>query len=284
MKPVKKLSLLQSNIEFSNKFFGNTLIIFALIPWVSFGLNNLDSQPWTFITAIIFCLFIKRIIFPKYSKKIFILVILGLIYATSITSSMDISIIRGFINYLSLPLLYVAFYNYFIRYGVPIKLFIILNFLWIFFGFIELFFPEIMSLLFKMRTTPSRGVTSLAPEATFFAIYLFFSSLLLFELKNLVNNKKFFILLIINFLAVLFLAKSSMVVLFYVISLFSFILFNDSPLTLNIFPFIGYTPIVFLSSFDNPDTIPAFAESPSHKINVHWLDLTVPAKLASINL
>ena len=226
MKPVKKLSLLQSNIEFSNKFFGNTLIIFALIPWVSFGLNNLDSQPWTFITAIIFCLFIKRIIFPKYSKKIFILVILGLIYATSITSSMDISIIRGFINYLSLPLLYVAFYNYFIRYGVPIKLFIILNFLWIFFGFIELFFPEIMSLLFKMRTTPSRGVTSLAPEATFFAIYLFFSSLLLFELKNLVNNKKFFILLIINFLAVLFLAKSSMVVLFYVISLFSFLIYK----------------------------------------------------------
>ena len=226
MKAAKELSLLLSNIKFSNKFFGDILIIFALIPWVSFGLNNLDSQPWTFISAIIFFLVIKRIIFPKYSEKITVLVILGLIYAISITKSLDISIIRGFINYLSLPILYVAFYNYFIRYGVPIKLFIILNFLWIFFGFIELFFPEVMRLFSQMRTSPSRGVTSLAPEPTFFGVYLFFSSLLFFELKNLINNKKIFILLLINFLAVVFLAKSSMVVLFYVISLFSLLFFK----------------------------------------------------------
>lgn len=226
MKLAKELSLSLSNIKFGNKFFGDILIIFALIPWVSFGLNNLDSQPWTFIFAIIFFFVIKRIIFPKYSKKIIILVILGLIFAISMTNSIDASIIRGLINYLSLPLLYVAFYNYFIRYGVPIKLFIVLNFVWIFFGFLELFFPEIMSLLSKMRTGPSRGVTSLAPEATFFGVYLFFSSLLFFELKNLINTNKIFILLVINFLAVLFLAKSSMVVIFYVVSLFSFLMFK----------------------------------------------------------
>jgi len=226
MKPAKELLLLRSKIKFNNKFFGDILIIFALIPWVSFGLNNLDTQPWTFISAIIFFLVIKRKIFPKYSKKIMVLVILGLIYATSITSSVDISIIRGFINYLSLPILYVAFYNYFIRYGVPIKLFVIINFLWIFFGFIELFFPEIMSLFSKMRTSPARGVTSLSPEATFFGVYLFFSSLLFFELKNLVDNKKIIILLLINFLAVVFLAKSSMVVFFYIIVLFSFLFFK----------------------------------------------------------
>ena len=107
------------------------------------------------------------------------------------SSSIDYNVIRGFINYLGLPLLYVAFYNYFVRYGVPIKLIIVLNFVWIFFGFIELFFPEFMSLLSKMRTSSSRGVTSLAPEATFFGVYLFFSSLLFIEFKNLVNTKKF---------------------------------------------------------------------------------------------
>ena len=226
MKPTKELLLLRSKIKFNNKFFGDILIIFALIPWVSFGLNNLDTQPWPFISAIFFLLLIKRIIFPKYSAKIFVVAVLGLIYATSITSSVDISIIRGFINYLSLPILYVAFYNYFIRYGVPIKLFVIINFLWIFFGFIELFFPEIMSLFSKIRTSPARGVTSLSPEATFFGVYLFFSSLLFFELKNLVDNKKIIILLLINFLAVVFLAKSSTVVLFYIIFLFSFLIFK----------------------------------------------------------
>ena len=226
MKLAKELSLSLSNIKFGNKFFGDILIILALIPWVSFGLNNLDSQPWTFIYAIIFFLIIKKVIFPKYSKKIFILVILGLFFATAMSSSIDYNVIRGFINYLGLPLLYVAFYNYFVRYGVPIKLIIVLNFVWIFFGFIELFFPEFMSLLSKMRTSSSRGVTSLAPEATFFGVYLFFSSLLFIEFKNLVNTKKILILLMINFLAVLFLAKSSMTVLFYLISLFSFLIFK----------------------------------------------------------
>ena len=226
MKPAKELPLLRSKIKFNNKFFGDILIIFALIPWVSFGLNNLDSQPWPFISAIFFLLLIKRIIFPKYSIKIFVVAVLGLIFATLLTTSIDTSIIRGVVNYLSLPLLYVAFYNYFVRYGVPIKLFIIINFLWIFFGFVELFFPEIMSLFSKMRTSSARGVTSLSPEATFFAIYLFFSSLLFFELKNLLDNKKIIILLLINFLAVVFLAKSLMVVLFYMISLFSFLIFK----------------------------------------------------------
>ena len=41
--------------------------------------------------------------------------------------------------------------------------------------------------------------------------------------------------------------------------------------------------MVFLSSLDKPETIPAFAESPSHKISVHSADFVVPAKLASIN-
>lgn len=226
MKAEKELSLLPTKIKFSKKFIGDILIIFALIPWFSFGLNNLDSQPWTFIFAFFFFFCIKRVIFPKYSIKIIALVILGLSFAILMTSSLDTSVIRGLVNYLSLPLLYVAFYNYFIRYGVPIKLFIALNFIWIFFGFIELFFPDIMSLISKIRTSPSRGVTSLAPEATFFAIYLFFSSLIFFELKNLLNTKKVSILLVINFLAVLFLAKSATVAIFYLISLISFIIFN----------------------------------------------------------
>ena len=57
-----------------------------------------------------------------------------------------------------------------------------------------------------------------------------------------------------------------------------------SPRMLNILPFIGYTPIIFLSSRERPEIIPDFAESPSHKIKIHSLDLTVPAKLASTSL
>ena len=56
-----------------------------------------------------------------------------------------------------------------------------------------------------------------------------------------------------------------------------------SPRTFNIFPFIGYTPYEFLSSEESPETIPAFAESPSQNIIVHSDERSVPAQLASIN-
>ena len=48
-------------------------------------------------------------------------------------------------------------------------------------------------------------------------------------------------------------------------------------------PFSGNTPYLFRSSFDNPETIPALAESPSHKINTQSLERVVPAQFASIN-
>ena len=42
-------------------------------------------------------------------------------------------------------------------------------------------------------------------------------------------------------------------------------------------------PIILRSSEDSPDTIPAFAESPSQNIIVHSDDFDVPAQFASIN-
>ena len=68
-----------------------------------------------------------------------------------------------------------------------------------------------------------------------------------------------------------------------VISLFSEIFLTFSPLTLRILPFIGYTPIILRSSDDNPEIIPAFAESPSQNITTQSLDFSVPAQLASVS-
>ena len=67
------------------------------------------------------------------------------------------------------------------------------------------------------------------------------------------------------------------------ISLFSKTFFMGSPLTFINLPLRGYTPIMFLSSDDRPDMIPVFAESPSQKIIMQCLDLSVPAQFASSN-
>ena len=67
------------------------------------------------------------------------------------------------------------------------------------------------------------------------------------------------------------------------ISLFSDTFFCNSPLTFITLPFKGYTPIVFLSSDDNPEMTPVLAESPSQKIRTQSEDFSVPAQLASVS-
>ena len=202
------------------KIFGDAFFIFGMIPWVHFGLNNLDSQPWTFIFAIIFLIMIAEVKLPKYSLIILILTIFGLIitFINTDLSIINLSIInlslRAIIGYLGLPVLYIAFYNYYIRYGFPIKLFIFFNILWIFFGFLEFLLPEFIEFISIRRTNAGRGVTSLAPEPTYFGIYLFFSSWIMIETKDLINNSKKNTLIVINILCIIFLAKSATVAVF----------------------------------------------------------------------
>jgi len=208
------------NFELSykiKKFFGDTFFIFGLIPSVNFGLNNLDSQPWTFLFAIIFLIMIVEVKLPKYSLIILILTIFGLIMTFINTDLFTIhSSLRAIVGYLGLPILYIAFYNYYIRYGFPIKLFIFFNSLWIFFGFFEFLLPEFIELISSRRTGIGRGVTSLGPEPTYFGTYLFFSSWVMIEAKDLISNNKRNILILINIFCIIFLAKSTTVVLFII--------------------------------------------------------------------
>ena len=192
-----------------------------MIPWVNFGLNNYDSQPWTFIFSIIFLTLIVEVKLPKYSLSIFFFSIFGLIATFFYTNSFESSLaLRAIIGYLSLPVLYVAFYNYFIRYGFPIKLFILFNILWISFGFLEFLIPEFIDLISKKRTNAARGVTSLAPEPTFFGVYLFFSSWIIVESKKFIIDSKKKILILINIFCIIFLAKSATVAVFLALVVF----------------------------------------------------------------
>jgi len=217
MKP-----LIKNNSSFfkfdSIKLFGNLFIIFSLLPWVNFGLNNMDSQPWSFIFGIIFLLSLKKITFPDYSITILVLVFIGLVCAFLRTDYLDtFFVLRATVNYFSLSLFYILFYNYFINYHFPFKIFVFFNFLWIGFGLLELFYPELTKSISIMRTDSSRGATSFAPEPTFFAIFLFISSWILAESKNFLINKKITIILLINIISIIFLAESAMVFLFLVI-------------------------------------------------------------------
>jgi hypothetical protein len=238
--------------------FGILFFIFALTPWVSFGLNNLDSQPWTFIAALIFYLFIaKRVFMPHLSFLLITTLLIGLLITIYSGFNFNLkTILRSSISYLSFPIFYIGFYNYFLKFGFPKKTFISVNIIWILLGVFELFIPDIGGLFSEHRNAYGRGVTSLAPEPTFFGIYLFFSSWILLESEKFVLNAKTRFLIFLNFISVIFLAQSSMVLLFYSLAgafficwrFFSFRIPKKSFIML-LFIFIFVCPIIFLSPY-----------------------------------
>jgi hypothetical protein len=105
---------------------------------------------------------------------------------------------------------------------------------WLFFGFVQYFLgAEILSSLVTVRTSSGRGVTSVAPEPTFYAIYVTLIYLVYFvhawkENKRIkfLSNRVFFL----TIFQVLFLAKSSMVILvwllIFLVYLFSIVSFS----------------------------------------------------------
>jgi hypothetical protein len=101
------------------------------------------------------------------------------------------------------------------KYRFPKDLFYKINYIWIGAALLQLVLStEIYSSFVSIRTTEDRGLTSLAPEPTFFGIYIFFSSWVLLEIENYKLSKRAVVLLALNILTILFLAKSSMVILF----------------------------------------------------------------------
>ena len=203
-----------------NYLTGSIFIFLSTMPWV--GLPFLDSQPWPVLAALLF-LFINTISLPRNSKLprmavvLVWLVIFGLIVGSLMGVQNNFILYRGIINYISIALFIIAFYQYFKLYGFPLKILVFSNIIWVVIALIQLFMPEIVSSFVASRTTVGRGVTSLAPEPTFFAIYLFFSSWLILLGTKYKPEKKLRFLLICNLLSILLLAKSSMVVLYLAI-------------------------------------------------------------------
>ena len=57
---------LKVNYSSIKKFFEIIIIYFCLFPYVSFGLNGMDSQPWALILVSVYILFNL-----KFEKEIF---------------------------------------------------------------------------------------------------------------------------------------------------------------------------------------------------------------------
>ena len=199
------------------KNVGAVAVFLSLIPWFSFGLLSGDSMPWPFIGYIFFFLSFKKaiIITPKNFIIFFSILIFGV--SIALVKSNNIlheTTFRSLYNYFGVVIFYLGFFNYLLRYGFPINIFISVNILWLLFAILEIFFPDIALIFTTIRTSSGRGITSLAPEPTFFGMYLFFSSWLIIVGSNYKPSKYSIYLIYLNLISILLIAKASMIILY----------------------------------------------------------------------
>lgn len=210
--------------------FGIFFIIFALLPYVNFGLNNRDSQPWPLLFAALFILFNYKYELLK-NDFTYLLIPIFAIFSWFFFSSvvLDFISLRAIINYLTFSFCIVAFIFFLKEYGFPWKLFITINLLYIFIGFLQLFYPDIISLIVTQRGLGAggRGVTSLAAEPTSFGLVLFFFSFIYIAQSNFNLSKLHLFILALNLISIIFLSKSSNVILFLFIAILVFFLFAN---------------------------------------------------------
>lgn len=99
--------------------------------------------------------------------------------------------------------------------------------IWIFCGLLQVLFGlEILSSIVNLRSSDNRGVTSLSPEPTHFGFHLVFITwiLLLLSHVGLIAKRKAYFMAFLNFIAILFLAKSSMGAIYFLLMIPFFIL------------------------------------------------------------
>ncbi|MDA9040165.1 hypothetical protein N9I03_00360 [Gammaproteobacteria bacterium] len=205
-----------------NKSVGYVFIFFSLLPWVNFGLNSRDSQPWALLFGSIFLLTSFKNTFYKQDIFIFLLPLIAmLVWLLFSRNILDFIALRALINYSTISICLFAFLIFFRKYEFPMGLFIGINIIYLVVGVIQLYIPDIVSSIVISRGAglSGRGVTSLAPEPTFFGIFLFFISFIFLVQSEFKPSYKISILIFLNIIAIILLSKSSTVLLFVLLSI-----------------------------------------------------------------
>ena len=217
-----------------NLIFGNIAVFISIFPWIGFGVLDIDSQPWPVISFVIYLFVCGSSI--KLPRNIGIM---ALVLATGFFISLARShepasflTIRAAYNYSCIIFVFLGFYNYLHRFGFPYKLVLAVNVIWLVGAFVEIFYPHFNEFLVPVRTSADRGLTSFAPEPTFYAIFLFFSSWLLLAADGY-RFRTHFGRHAVNIGSIALLARSSMGVVYLVFAYGQYLIFNLFRLKIN---------------------------------------------------
>ncbi|WP_217522770.1 hypothetical protein [Vibrio metschnikovii] len=244
-------------------------VFFSAFNYIAIIPNNMDTQPWYIIASIISAVVVylnnnscvgRIVCFYLYLLISFLIVFC--IYGIVENSVSDVY--RNLGTYISLFTVSYVFYIGFKRGLINSSQIFIFICVWFIFGILQKFFNFDTTFILENRTSSGRGVTSLAPEPTFYAIMISLLYILYYYarvhegvVENLFLNKTFIIVLF----QVFFLASSSMMMLVWIIGLCLFVSLNiikyvfilDFKKILSVFFLIVAFVFVFVFLFDSVD-------------------------------
>ncbi|WP_143269383.1 hypothetical protein [Mangrovitalea sediminis] len=202
-----------------NKTVAILFVYFSFFPWVGFGILNMDIQPYYIIFGIMFLFLNINFGIPKWLYVLAIPGVLSIIVAVAY-GKFDFITARAVASYLSV---FVAAASFFIckkkYFGESLKTHLyLINCVWIFAGVLQMALgPYVLDFLVHVRTTQGRGVTGLAPEPTYYGLFLIFISILIAkEYGYRVLRLKPLFFIVINIFFVVLVAKSSMSIMLIV--------------------------------------------------------------------
>ena len=216
-----------------NKFFASIFFLFALFPYVSFGMNTWDTQPFFIIFGIISGLIFISTghVFYKSTHLIIILMLI-LLTLTFKVNSFDFIFFRGLFSYVGFFVALIVSIIFFHRYGVPINLIVYSNIIYILVAITQALSGDFKNDIFNYLVLSnsfadsSRGVIGLTPEPTIFAILMFFITWIYLIIYDYKPPSKIKILIALNLMTILFLAKSSMVYVYFITAAFFYLAAN----------------------------------------------------------
>jgi hypothetical protein len=207
-----------ARISSAPKLVGLLFVFFALTPFTHWGLNSLDSQPWPLMSGLLYLMLAGRL--PNQREITFICIIVAIIvplYLLLNWPGIELAV-RAAGSYFTLVVCMLVYYDYLVHFGMPVQMIYFVNLLYLVLAVAELYDPTINSGLSAARTSEGRGVTSLAAEPTYFAVILIFLSWLELLAFNYKPPKLVILLVLLNLIGVVFLAQSTMGLLFLVLA------------------------------------------------------------------
>ena len=212
-----------------NRIISFLFLFFCFFPFIGINIGT-DVQPFALLFAFLVILIAPKKNFYCKTSFIFFALVVLILTIISISTIPIFSVIKRVFSYVSLIIIlqagYILFQNNGMeKYEKTIKVFILI---WTFVGAVQyLFNKNFLTFLIPLsRTSPTRGVCSLASEPSFYGYMCFF-----FFLISLLFKKEKMVYITLSIIQTVVFAQSAVSILYFIVFFVAYLLFSLTKLS-----------------------------------------------------